>query len=225
MRLNFLALLSTISAAFSYSEVALFSKERVVVEVSKDSYTRLSVEGDPIKSFYCIDSLDVQEDADTGQLYINSLNAKEVPLTLSTESGYVGDITVVASKKGPQTVILKKNASFKKGHQGPLKNKEQQILKNTLAALLRGQNLEGFMTVSKEPTISLKGLKVEKYTCSMGSVLEAHVYDVKNTSSKEILLSSDDLRADFKGSIKAFHITTTHFKAAEQGKIVILSLR
>jgi hypothetical protein len=206
------------------SEVMLNPNERIKIEISQDSYTRLSVEGEDIKSVYCLEGLDLEEHFEVGQLFISKVYDPVLHLTFITDTGYNQDAVLVPSKRGPQTIVLKKPEKKVNPLQTSV-SREQEILKNALRALVSKKNLDGFMIIKEEVKPPFGDLEVTSQTISVGNVLKAHVYDVKNTTNKDITLDPNKLKENFKGALKAFYLSDTHFKPSSVGKIVILSLK
>lgn len=136
LRYKFLSIaLGITSVCAEKIELNYDDKKSLIVNVSTNGLTRLSVKGDRLREVIGLDeTVTVEKDEANGHLFLKGINSKQT-ITVVTEGGDLQDLTLVPGAKGSTTIVLKSEVESKKSETDftpfPLENPFQSMLNPT----------------------------------------------------------------------------------------------
>lgn len=202
----------------------MVDQQKTTAVLSKENYTRISVEEDRIQQIFGAEQyLDVQSDDERGQIFLKPVNSsisKPISITIVTEGGITQDIRLMPRSVEAQSIL------FKPEEVDPVDLPKVKSYRTELVELMQGMVYGRFLEdYDKMPLKTCdrkehEGIHIEPVSLYLGDRYTGRLYTLKNTSDSTITLSEQSL---YTGRDVALLLVSKTLLPKQQTRLYIIS--
>ncbi|MDP4840153.1 MAG: type-F conjugative transfer system secretin TraK [Alphaproteobacteria bacterium] len=175
----------------------MVDQQKTTAILSKEHYTRISVEEDRIQQIFGAEGIfDIQSDDEQGQIFLKPVHpslSKPVSVTIVTEGGITQDLRLMPRPVEAQSILFKPEAL------AVTEAPKVKSYRGELVELMQGMVYENFLEdYDKMPLKTVErpakeGLEIEPVSFYLGDRYVGRFYTLKNVGDSPLSLSEQDL--------------------------------
>ncbi len=227
MKHKTLALLSGVllsQPSLALQTYKMVDQQKTTVILSKENYTRISIEEDRIQQIFGAEGIfDIQSDDEMGQIFLKPLNtslSKPVSITIVTEGGLTQDIRLIPRPVEAQSILFKPEDLEIK--EVPKTKSYRTELVELMQGMVRSNYLEDYdkMPLKTSEREAVEGLEIEPVSIYLGDQYTGRLYTLKNSSDAPINLTEQMFS---KGGDVALLLVAKSLLPKQQTRLYVIS--